>query len=162
MTKYSDFFATLYDEKGPVGELGRGTHYSVLRAVLWEAEPCFHDFAVVWDEDHDIRIIWVIEQLYARRLLAPVLVVGERKGGVSVITSAEQTPSYRRQVEEVTTSVPSDSFSSDVEAIAAGTASIVNADDARVRAYLAGICALWSLGSKPLRFSTEPYRLPPT
>lgn len=64
----SCFFHTLHDEPGRVGSLGRGTHYSVLRAVIWEPEPRFHDFAVIWDEDHDTRIIGVLEQLYVRRL----------------------------------------------------------------------------------------------
>ena len=63
MKQYSPFFSTLHDEDGPVGHLGGGTHYSVLRAVLWEPEPAFHDFAVVWDEDHDLRVVWVLEQM---------------------------------------------------------------------------------------------------
>ena len=31
--RYSHFFSTLYDETEPVGTLGRGTHYSVLRSL---------------------------------------------------------------------------------------------------------------------------------
>ena len=37
MTQYSQFFQTLHDELTPTGTLGRGTHYSILRAVV------FHD-----------------------------------------------------------------------------------------------------------------------
>ena len=35
MRKYSDFFKTLHDEQAPTGNLGRGTHYSILRAVVF-------------------------------------------------------------------------------------------------------------------------------
>ncbi len=54
---YCHFFQTLYDETHPVGNLGRGTHYSVLRAPVWHdellnriARCAFLDFAVIWDE----------------------------------------------------------------------------------------------------------------
>jgi hypothetical protein len=36
MRKYSDVFQTLHDEVGPVGNLGRGTHCSVLRAISFQ------------------------------------------------------------------------------------------------------------------------------
>src|SRR4051812_20247485 len=71
MQKYSEFFQTLHDEQAPVGYLGRGTHYSILRAVVFSdslAKPLFDarflDFAVIWDEDHDARIIEPIQKLY--------------------------------------------------------------------------------------------------
>lgn len=35
LRRYSDFFKTLHDEEAPTGNLGRGTHYSVLRAVVF-------------------------------------------------------------------------------------------------------------------------------
>ena len=38
MRQYSPFFQTLYDELAPVGQLGHGTHYSVLRCVVWQDE----------------------------------------------------------------------------------------------------------------------------
>ena len=62
MRKYSDFFKTLHDEQAPTGTLGRGTHYSILRAVAFGdsegkmlGSARFADFAVIWDEDHDDR-----------------------------------------------------------------------------------------------------------
>ena len=33
--QYSTLFSCLYDEPDPVGQLGRGTHYSVMRSVEW-------------------------------------------------------------------------------------------------------------------------------
>lgn len=150
--KYSDLLSTVYDEVGPVGYLGRGTHYSVLRAVVWSPAPQFHDFAVVWDEDHDTRIIWVAEQLYVKRLLNPVVAVGERKGGITVLTRTQQRPDFATEVEAIAQGVPSDCFTSEVEPFAQATM-IINDDEERVRAYLAGIDALWQLGTKPLSFA---------
>ncbi|MGZ7238461.1 hypothetical protein ACXWO6_09600, partial [Streptococcus pyogenes] len=54
-TSYSTLFTTIYDETAPIGNLGRGTHYSILRST----ESCnsllddlnhfqIHDFAVIW------------------------------------------------------------------------------------------------------------------
>ena len=67
---YSKLFSTLHDEAEPVGNLGRGTHYSVFRAAEWfdvERRPLvqaqIHDFAIVWDEDHDTRVISTVEVL---------------------------------------------------------------------------------------------------
>ncbi|MGB0506883.1 MAG: hypothetical protein ACPGGK_11875 [Pikeienuella sp.] len=94
--RYSDFFSTLYDEQEPVGFLGRGTHYSVLRCAEWhdvENHPIMeaqtHDFAIIWDEDHDTRIIYAIEQLYIQGLLAPIQFIGERKAYLSIVVAAK-------------------------------------------------------------------------
>jgi predicted nucleic acid-binding protein len=56
MQTYSPYFKTLYDQPEPIGRLGRGTHYSVLRCLGLSG---FHDFAIIWDEDHDKRVIAV-------------------------------------------------------------------------------------------------------
>jgi len=89
---YSALFNTIYDETQPVGEIGRGTHYSILRAAQSldlklepEIQITAQDFGVIWDEDHDDRIMDVIEELYIQNLLAPILFIGERKGSVTVI-----------------------------------------------------------------------------
>ena len=65
MTKYSHFFQTIYDEKKPVGYLGRGTHYSVLRAIVFQApilqvmnHALFHDFAIIWDDLESFGMIF--------------------------------------------------------------------------------------------------------
>jgi hypothetical protein len=53
MRTYSPFLHTLYDQPEPVGYLGRGTHYSILRALCWHDETLrlsgecrAHDLAV--------------------------------------------------------------------------------------------------------------------
>src|SRR6185312_7861892 len=93
---YSPLFHTLYDEQDPVGKLGRGTHYSILSAVQWVDKrkkllpiPCLQRFAVLWDEDHDERVIGVIERAYMRGIFAPVLCIGEKKACVTVVVDDE-------------------------------------------------------------------------
>lgn len=97
---YSPFFQALHDETQPVGHLGRGTHYSVLRVPIWHDERLkplpqgdLLDFAIIWDEDHDTRVIEPIEEMYFAGLLAPVRFVGERKGTLSVLIDSE-TPAW--------------------------------------------------------------------
>lgn len=175
---YSSLFSTLYDEVKPHGSLGRGTHYSTLRSVEWRdysqpfsVGPFIHDFVVVWDEDHDIRVISAIESLYLEGLLSPVLFVGERKGTLSVLVSRSSRDAfsdddwskYQQDVGKVSSN-QKDSWPSDVgvfSQIAGGPQEldrvhIVNASEDRVYSYLKGIDALWGLGlksySQPDRF----------
>ena len=75
---YSDYFTTIYDETAPVGHLGRGTHYSVMRYASWYDVECkrlnrpqTHDFAIIWDEDHDTRIFYALEKILDAGLIAP-------------------------------------------------------------------------------------------
>src|SRR3984893_6026972 len=108
MQTYSDFFKTLHDETSPTGYLGRGTHYSVLRAVVFHdpmgkplPEGQFADFAVIWDEDHDTRVIEPIEEIYRRGLLSSFLMFGEHKGLFTAILSNEVDRALLRAVAEV-------------------------------------------------------------
>ncbi len=94
MQTYSDFFKTLHDETSPIGYLGRGTHYSVLRAAVFHdpmgkplPEGQFADFAVIWDEDHDTRVMEPIEEIYRRGMLSSFLMFGEHKGSFTAILS---------------------------------------------------------------------------
>ncbi len=98
MRTYSDFFKTIHDETSPTGYLGRGTHYSVLRAVVFHdpmgkqlPEGKFADFAVIWDEDHDTRVMEPVEEIYRRGLLSSFLMFGERKGTFTAILSNKIT-----------------------------------------------------------------------
>ena len=156
MQWYSHFFSTLHDEQAPVGKLGRGTHYSILRAVLWDkVQPQWHDFAVIWDEDHDKRVIWVIEQLHIQRLLRDVVAIGERKGGVTIITSTQPSRALVARAEQGWSPPDGDWFCSNVEHIDAADL-LINDDPMRVRAYVKGIVALWRLGTKPVAEDPHP------
>lgn len=170
---YSPFFQVLHDERSPVGNLGRGTHYSVVRTilpVLEESDPTspeeqifggarrrqleLLDLAIIWDEDHDERIWGVIERLHAAGLLAPVRFIGERKGSVTVICdpntnyAAGGYDRYCQLVERMTATDDGDEWSIEVvQGIGSGSGQIIHATKERVDAYLRGIEASWTLGS---------------
>lgn len=169
---YSPFFQVLHDERLPVGNLGRGTHYSVVRTMLPVVEEAdlnspqeqifggarrrqlqLLDLAIIWDEDHDERIWSVIERLHAGGLLAPVRFIGERKGCVTVICDPEMDfgsggfDSYCQLIEQEAWTVDGDEWSVEViHGIGGGSAQIIHAPKARVDAYLRGIEASWTLG----------------
>src|SRR5882757_5583273 len=94
MESYSHFFQTLHDERSPTGRLGNGTHASILRAIVFHdptLEPlstgALADFAVIWDEDHDTRVIKAVESIYRAGFLGSLLMIGERKGALNAIVS---------------------------------------------------------------------------
>lgn len=141
--------------------LGRGTHYSVLRAATWH-DSClnplpnaeFLDFAVIWDEDHDTRVMMVVETLYFDGLLAPVRFIGERKGGLTVLVAAETAaaldlPFYIGRVEDaVKRSGLGDWWNVSVGYVGAESPIIGSASD-KAAVYLQNIDNLWNLGTKP-------------
>lgn len=178
--QYSTLFSCLYDEPEPIGRLGRGTHYSVMRAVEWLdvtrkplIKPELHDFAVIWDEDHDDRVIEVIERIYMAGLLSPVQFIGERKGSLTVIVAARfyysgtgaELDAYTRAITGISQDSsdpwPTEvgSFDRSPGAVQLGwhqtfTQGLISDHDHRVNTYLANIDSLWSLGTKP--YAPEP------
>lgn len=171
---YSSLFSTIYDENTPVGNLGRGTHYSVFRCAEWFdvvrsplQEAQVHDFAVIWDEDHDTRVISVIEKLYIAGLLSPVQFIGERKGLLSLIVAArfyfhgkeDIINNYKKQVNDVSTNIGFDSWPSEVGSFdrvpmgepQCNLGGIIAAEEHRVLTYLKNIDSLWTLGTKEYR-----------
>lgn len=91
--KYSNIFNCLHDEYHT--NLPFYFHYSVFRSFEYKdvcnyltTKPLVHDFAVIWDVDHDERIIKVIENLYLAGLLSPIQFIGEHKGFLTIIVAA--------------------------------------------------------------------------
>jgi hypothetical protein len=169
---YSTLFSCLYDQPDPIGHLGRGTHYSVLRSVEWldvvrtpQALPQIHDFAVIWDEDHDVRVIRVIERIYMAGLLSPIQFIGERKGSLHVIVAAKffywgKESTQKNYIEElkrvVTTAISDDAWTVEMGMFDRAPNSFQNefegliaADEDHVLTYLKNIDMLWNLGTKP-------------
>lgn len=169
---YSNLFSCLHDEAEPIGHFGNGTHHSVFRAVTWldehinvKTEPMIHDFAVVWDEDHDERVIPVVEALFMGGLLSPVLFIGESKGSLVVLVdealldSDITLASYEKEVGEVCDAAcEGDNWSCSVVTLARtpwgglkGTEfrGLINERPDDVLSYLRGIDVLWGLGVKP-------------
>lgn len=163
MKKYSEFFQTLHDEEGPTGHLGRGTHYSILRSITWQDDKfrklekaCFHDFAVIWDEDHDERVIQAIESLYCEGLLSGAIAVGERKGSLTLVLSRHAFSSfkegeiecYQKRAESVCgQQLDGDWWPVNLDSID-NPEYIVNDEVGKVAQYIGTLDMLWHLGQK--------------
>lgn len=170
---YSTLFCRLYDESAPIGSIGRGCHYSVFRSVEWldvtrsQLElPEIHDFAVIWDEDPDTRVINVIERIYLAGLLSPIQFVGERKGFFTAIVAAkfyfwddeQSTEAYVRALDDVLrTAVSGDVWTTEVGLFDRSPGSshqtdlkgLIAANEHRSLTYVRNIDSLWGLGTKP-------------
>ena len=100
----SNLFATLHHESGPTGYLGRGTHHSIIGALVDSQNTS--NIAVIWDEDHDTRVISLLEKMYTENILfkkykpnfaskplqTRVQVIGERKGFLSILVGVSGLP----------------------------------------------------------------------
>ena len=161
MHTYSPYFTTLYDEQEPTGHLGRGTHYSILRAVSWHtphlsinSRAGLYDFAIIWDEDHDYRVIKCVEELYLCGQLSKFMMFGERKANFTAIVSDEyhwDCNSVLPNVEWVAKhGAEGDSFIGEAFKIGDTNNSIINDQFERVSLYLSNIRMLWQLGYKPI------------
>jgi hypothetical protein len=169
---YSHLFSCLYDEPAPLARLGRGAHHSVFRSVQWRdigGEPLtaarIHDFAIFWDEDHDVRVIDAVERLHLAGYLWPVVFVGERKGVLTILFAGMAGPLQDRdndhlaKIRAIAEDAGDDRWDcrtgwfSRIEVLEEGTpyegAGIIDDHDWRVVNYLNGIDALWQLGEKP-------------
>lgn len=173
LPRYSHYFSCLYDEPEPVGNLGRGTHYSVFRTAEWLdvvrhplPRPQTHDFAVIWDEDHDTRVIEAVEKLYMAGLLSPVQFIGERKGTLTVIVAARfywhntvDIDEYKRRVLEIVQDLD-DPWTAQIGSFDRNpgspqntfTEGFIHADEHRVEIYLRNIDSLWSLGTRDYEY----------
>ena len=151
--KYSASFITLYDEIEPTSGIGRGCHYSIFRAKdnTSQNENQFFDFAIIWDEDHDERIIGVLENLYMEKKLINYIIVGERKGGFTAILH----PSRQR---EISNSLPEcfdidwDSWSTKVLTLKeVDNGSLIHDSKGRAEEYINSIIEKWELGIKTFK-----------
>lgn len=169
---YSTLFSCLHDEPEPIGDLGRGTHYSIFRAVEWLdvtrmpiETPQVHDFSVIWDEDHDTRIIEIIERIYMAGLLSPIQFIGERKGSLTVIVAAKfyfgvteaEIESYKEQIQKICENPSHGDYwfvelgmfdRSPGSPHQTELHSLIMASEHRVTTYLRNIDSLWNLGTK--------------
>ncbi len=162
MRYYSPYFKTVYDEKSPVGNLGRGTHYSILSAVQWKSplnenlpSPNIHTFAVVWDEDHDERVMNVLEVAYMSNLMPGVKIVGERKGSLFVVFDSRLKTLDKTLLEPMFNEwyrICQAGYADDVWHFEYGfddepaLTGIINDRSEKVNFYLANIANLWPLG----------------
>lgn len=164
------FFKTLHQETKPVGSFAHGAHYSVMRAPIWQDKwlnpmpnGAMLDFAIIWDEDHDERVLTLIEELYFAGLMAPVRFIGERKGSLSVLIDAETErvwkpaalKHYRDAINRIS-NAQCDPWPAQVICVANHLDShglldplIIHEDRRKVATYLRYIDLLWNVGIKP-------------
>ena len=121
MESYSPFFQTLHDERSPTGRLGNGTHATILRAIVFHdpqmrsiSRGAEADFAVIWDTDHDTRVIKAVEAIYRAGFLGSMLMVGESKGVLHAIRSRRRDDHgyLKGRLHEVAQSMEGDPWSS--------------------------------------------------
>ena len=136
-----------------------GARSSILRATVFHdemgaplSEAMFADFGVIWDEDHDERMIEPIEAIYWAADLASFLFFGERKGSFCAVLSDDVRTQERgalldERVSAVTRALPDDPWPACV--IREGTEGSSNmSDDSDKVVYLANLRMLWRLGTK--------------
>lgn len=166
---YSDFLSVIYDQNSPIGHIGMGTHYSIFRYPTWLSntlenykKPLMHDFCVIWDEDHDIRIMSVIEKIYEQGLLSPIRFIGERKGGMTLIIDADFASlgksvydEYQNNINKISDNyeLHNDSWSVDFGLIkdnnfSGNYSSIIQASHTETDVYLKNIDNMWKIGHK--------------
>jgi hypothetical protein len=169
MESYSPFFQTLHDEKSRIGHLGNGTHASILRAIVFHGPNLLPltvgaptDFAVIWDGDHDTRVIKAIESIYRAGLLGSILMVGERQGTLNVIASEQVQNSkllktLEDKVRSIAQKMDDDPWSSSVRVLDSPSHEIIDDRHDKVSLYLSNLKMLWQLGVKvSVRDRTKP------
>jgi hypothetical protein len=171
---YSTLFHCLYDEQSPKSR--RFPHYSVFRAVDSRDvsqkptdSPRIHDFAVIWDDDHDTRIIPVLEEMLMAGLLPGVQFIGEHKGTLTIILAARtyyeiDLTVFTGKVEKLSAAAHDcwqvevglfDRTEGNLKALhQCDFQSLIGGCDADI-AYLFTIDAMWSLGTKEWRSVDE-------
>ncbi|MGL5335958.1 MAG: hypothetical protein ACRC9R_07410, partial [Enterovibrio sp.] len=137
-----------------VGELAR-----LMREVK------IHDFALIWDEDHDTRIIEVIEKLCVQNALSPVLFIGERKGSLTILVDKslyadkESLQLFTIIAESICDSLPDPwaceigYFDTESISVTNQAGMLIHDADKKVYTYLENINNLWGLGIKSYKFN---------
>jgi hypothetical protein len=156
MESYSHFFQTLHDERSPT-RFGNGTHASILRAVVFHDPKgmplntgATADFAVIWDEDHDTRVLPAIEAIHRRGLLGSILMIGERQGTLNAVVSEQvEDPARLKLLEDNLLAVGQkmeDPWSVSLRRIDSEDHQLIEAENDDVVLYLKTLKMLWKLG----------------
>ena len=164
MQNYSPLFQTIYDEQEPTVGLGRGTHYSILRAITWKdsllnnlEKAMYYDFSIIWDEDHDdTQVINVLEKIYTYGYITIGSFFGERKGGLTIMLSdnkVQESIKYEKIYNDIYNICQGtfpyeeeywDYWSFDVNSLG----NLINDQDKKIKKYLNNINKKHKLGFK--------------
>jgi hypothetical protein len=108
-----------------------------------------HDFAIIWDEDHDERVIQVVEEIHKGGRLASFLFFGERKGTFTALLSDEAKPlqeHLHKWVAAIAAEVQGDAWTTAVGVLGDPQAKPINDDEESVELYLRSLARQWRLG----------------
>lgn len=171
--QYSSYFSCIYDERQPVGDIGNGTHYSIMRAVEWLdvclapcKSPLVHDFAVIWNNHHNEQVIPFIEEIYMAGLLSPARFIGEQEGTLTFVVTDEfwfqktdqELDYYSFEIANLCRTISDGGWNSIVCSFEQAPLAppdpsypdaIVSDDEYCVATYLQNISNLWKLGTRP-------------
>jgi len=144
------FFQKLYDET-PTHHVYEDGHYSVYRAVIYVGRSyCHHTFAVLWDADHDERILELIAEVMRRGFLHNYVLFGEHKGHVTAFMKPETVDwpdPPNTLLESIAQDMPDDAWSA-TEYCLSQSLGLTWARDRGIDAYLRNIEERWPLGFK--------------
>ncbi|MFM0503213.1 MULTISPECIES: hypothetical protein [Paraburkholderia] len=132
----------------------------MLRTPVWQDEflnrldrCAFLGFAVIWDEDHDDRVIDAVMALYVSGLLSPVRHIGERKSTLTVLLALdvvrkwepERLKEYGDGIKDICRCMDYP-WSAHVDSADGHGHSIIHASPEDVALYPKNIDLLWQLG----------------
>jgi hypothetical protein len=118
-----------------------------------------HDFAIIWEKDHDERIIPAILRMYTNNLFGAAMIVGVRRGVLTYLIDnallqqidEQQITVFKNALTEQCQPHTGDKWSVEVASIQdPRTSQIIMDTPEKVRVYLENIHNLWNLGIKPI------------
>ena len=149
------FFNVLYDEPAPTSDFGGGAHVSVYSAIVFpDGKASEHRFAVIWDRDHDTRILDVVERVYRAGILHNFIFFGERKGHqLSERSATEKSKGFEDRLHRDLTAAASDvggdnwSVKMCGASYAQAAGDILDASHDQGELYLRYLRMVWKLGA---------------
>jgi hypothetical protein len=109
------------------------------------------DIAVIWDEDHDARVIKALETIYREGFLGSILMIGERQGTLNAIVSERvEDPTLLKLLEDkllaVAQHMEGDPWTSTLHKLDSPEHEIIEDDNDKICLYLKNLKMLWRLG----------------
>jgi hypothetical protein len=117
--KYSTILACLFDQAGPAIVNGGNPSYSIFRVTQARDQigqrvdrMTVHDLAIIWDDDHDERVVYALERLHLAGLLWPVVFASENRGTLTMfIQGGLSLPSnFEEEVREACSAAVKDNW----------------------------------------------------
>lgn len=85
--------------------------YSYVKFIEPGDSPQYGRIAVIYDQDHDVRILGVVERMYYNGVLDGVVAIHERRGLVGILTDFESAGVPSDQIIKILSDVEGDNWS---------------------------------------------------